>query len=286
MQAAVTEIHSKLQSLINIAPIIKQLFKQDVSIGISDTEKVIFYLPSKELSFESSASESTIYRKLEPQDPMTTVIKTKKRLELIVPKELYGHPLRIIGVPIFSDEKLNEVIGSISITMNIDTQIRLKNVSEKFSSSSAEIYASTKKLTESSTDFNKHIENLSNEQKQMSIQVENTTKILEMINTVAKNTRILGFNAGIEAARSGEYGKGFGVVAKEITKLADQSANSVNEIRNLLDQLKEKVDQVEKIVNETVEISKNQSTSIEEITKNIKNLSEVAEDIEDLTKNL
>ncbi|HWL12953.1 MAG TPA: methyl-accepting chemotaxis protein [Ureibacillus sp.] len=33
--------------------------------------------------------------------------------------------------------------------------------------------------------------------------------MLEMINTIVKNTRILGFNVGIEAARSGEYGRGF-----------------------------------------------------------------------------
>ena len=59
-----------------------------------------------------------------------------------------------------------------------------------------------------------------------------------MINAVTKNTRILGVNAGIEAARSGEYGRGFGVVAKEITRLADQSAHSVNEIKQLHDELK------------------------------------------------
>ena len=79
-------------------------------------------------------------------------------------------------------------------------------------------------------------------------QVETTTKILEMISAVAKNTRVLGFNAGIEAARSGEHGRGFSVVAKEITKLADQSASSVNEIKQLLDELNEKVDHVANIV--------------------------------------
>ncbi|CAM5223652.1 Methyl-accepting chemotaxis protein McpU [Ureibacillus acetophenoni] len=45
----------------------------------------------------------------------------------------------------------------------------------------------------------------------------------------------------LKAARSGEYGRGFSVVAKEITKLADQSAESVKEIRQLLDGLKDKV---------------------------------------------
>ena len=43
---------------------------------------------------------------------------------------------------------------------------------------------------------------LSTAQNEMHRQVETTTKILEMISAVAKNTRVLGFNAGIEAART------------------------------------------------------------------------------------
>ena len=120
----------------------------------------------------------------------------------------------------------------------------------------------------------------------MQQQVENTTKILEMINVVAKNTRILGFNAGIEAARSGEFGRGFSVVAKEITKLADQSSDSVNEIRQLISQLNEKVDEVASIVNQSVVISQEQSTSINEISESVQHLTDVAEKIEGMAKDI
>lgn len=123
-------------------------------------------------------------------------------------------------------------------------------------------------------------------QNNLSVQVENTSKILDMINNVAKNTRILGFNAGIEAARSGEHGKGFSVVAKEITKLADQSADSVNEIRALLNTMKEKVDEVSKTVKETLHISETQTSSIIEISNSIQNLTEVAEKIDDLAQKI
>lgn len=279
------EIHPKLKSLIDLAPLMKQLFRQEASIGISDTEKVIYFSNAEEYHSDSTTTDSAVYRKLDSNDPMSIILRTKTRQVINVPKEKYGFPLRIIGAPVFDDETL-EIIGTVTVTTNVDTQTKLKDVAEQFAASSEEISASTEELSASATNFNTYMKTLSEAQKDMGKQVDNTTKILEMINSVAKNTRILGFNAGIEAARSGEYGRGFSVVAKEITKLADQSANSVNEIRNLLDQLKGKVDQVEKIVDEAVEISKNQTITIDEIAQNITNLAEVAEDLEELSREI
>lgn len=112
------------------------------------------------------------------------------------------------------------------------------------------------------------------------------TKILDMINNVAKNTRILGFNAGIEAARSGEHGRGFAVVAKEITKLADQSAESVTEIRNLLNRMKEMVDHVSDTMTHTQELTESQVIATSEISRALEQLSDVAERIDTLAHKL
>jgi len=49
-------------------------------------------------------------------------------------------------------------------------------------------------------------------------------------------------NASIEAARAGEAGRGFAVVADEISKLADQSMDSIGSIRNILNEMKRRVD--------------------------------------------
>lgn len=279
MSVDTATVHEKLQKLIDLAPVIKQLHSTDVAISISDTEKVVFQLDSSEFD-----AGKHVGRVLQPEEPMSIVMRNNKREIISVPEEAYGVALRVIVVPITDDN--GKVIGSIGISTNRDNQARLLKVAEQFANSSEEINSYTEELASNSTNFNTYIKHLSEAQEEMSTQVENTTKILEMINAVAKNTRILGFNAGIEAARSGEYGRGFSVVAKEITKLADQSAESVNEIRNLLDQLKDKVDQVEKIVSQTVEISKNQSTSIEEIAQNINKLTEVADDIEEMAKEI
>lgn len=70
--------------------------------------------------------------------------------------------------------------------------------------------------------------------------IDKTDEILQFIKDISDKTRILGFNASIEANRAGEHGRGFRVITNEIVDISDKTIRSVREIHQIINSLKDK----------------------------------------------
>ena len=98
-------------------------------------------------------------------------------------------------------------------------------------------------------------------------------EIVRVIGDIANQTNLLAFNAAIEAARAGQHGVGFSVVAAEVRKLAESSSSAAREISSLIE---ESVAQVE----EGVEVSQNAAESFEGILNSV---TETGESVKQIT---
>ncbi|OQY36973.1 MAG: hypothetical protein B6229_09060 [Spirochaetaceae bacterium 4572_7] len=102
----------------------------------------------------------------------------------------------------------------------------------------------------------------------LSERIDNIWDIVNMINGIADQTKIIAFNAELEASAAGEAGKNFQIVATEIRRLADSTVHSTNEI-------KEKITEIQKSSDRLILTSEDGTEKIKEgnlLTENINNL--------------
>ncbi len=164
---------------------------------------------------------------------------------------------------------------------------------EEISASVEEITASTQNMAQGASEQTDILETIYRRQQELSEvvnrivgQVFENTKVIQ---DIALKTNILALNAGIEASRAGDYGRGFSIVAANIRSLSESTNESINVIRDTtatiaeqlesyVSQLSADIENVSVVSEETAASAQEVVATMEEISSNISQLSEMATD--------
>ena len=148
---------------------------------------------------------------------------------------------------------------------------KLKDFMEQLLDGSSSQASSLQQSAAAIEEISSSMQNVSDKTTEVARQAEDIKNIVGVIKDIADQTNLLALNAAIEAARAGEHGRGFAVVADEVRKLAERTGKSLNEIEANVNVLVQGV-------NDMSESIKEQTAGVTQINEAIAQLESVTQD--------
>lgn len=255
------------------------LFEDEISFSLSDRKRFLKFTPSEHMPAFSKEGEP-----VPKGDVLMQAMDTGEIRAITTDRCTFGFCIRVVAVPIRDSH--NQIIGGISYGRSLKNSNDVLELSKSVINSIKNINDISNHLNEAIGLILKSNEEILNEINDTSEQVKNTDRVIEFVKSVASQTNLLGLNASIEAARAGDYGRGFSVVAKEIRKLSNSSEKSMNEINTVLKNIQNSVTEIQDKIGVYNEISANQKADLEEISTAINKLSENADMLQKMAQKL
>jgi PAS domain S-box-containing protein len=187
-----------------------------------------------------------------------------------------GAPIKVVGsIRDINSEKSKE-------ELDLELALKIKN----FSESMKEMVSSIESITATAQELADFQESTMKLSQEIKTSADNTQKITEFIKSISSQTNLLGLNASIEAARSGNAGIGFNVVAIEIRKLSVSSSSAVDQIGNSLKDMHNSIENIVLNIQKINEITQSQAATTEEVNACVEEISATAEQLVVMVKNI
>jgi len=266
-----------LNALAYTAQFFNTLFPLDCMAAVTDGKEFIAYYPGQKIDVRVAKGMP-----IPAADSTLVAFQTGQVLIDEVPHQAYGFPFKAVIVPV--RDNTQNVIGTLNVGIDLSAQNELLDIAHQLAASIQETSASSEELAASAAALSEAQVELTNVMGRAEENLKKTDEILALIRGVASETNLLGLNAAIEAARAGDHGRGFGVVAEEIRKLADNTSASTKEIEGILKELRELFKAVADHTRQTEQIGADQAAASEEISATMQDVTLVVEKLTQISR--
>ena len=171
-------------------------------------------------------------------------------------------------------------------SQTVENKDKLVQIINQFSTSLNQIAQAINSVNIGAEDLSLMNEELLKKTNATTDRAKDTGQIINIIKNISSQTNLLGLNASIEAARAGDAGRGFSVVAKEIRKLSDTSNESIDKIGNIIKDISDGIAEIDLGLDTLNAVSQNQSAALQEITASLDQLKEIIDSLNDLSKSI
>ncbi|MBU3154881.1 methyl-accepting chemotaxis protein [Clostridium estertheticum] len=259
-----------LNAFNTLLPYLPYFFDDDVSFGVADTQAYLSVACNPNLDLKLKEGDVI------PQGgALNTAMQNDKVLVKNVPKEVYGIPFRSYAIPIHNKQGVVE--GCIVMGKSLIKRNELMSISQN-------LYASLGHISDAVNDLSSGVQNVVNMNDDIVLKVQEADKsskdtddILSFIQAISSKTNMLGLNAAIEAARAGDAGRGFKVVATEIRKLSTSTSESVKKVDDVLKNIGASIKSINEKISKSTGLFEGQAATLQEIAASLEELNSTAE---------
>lgn len=270
-----------LQGFVAVAPYLNEIIVSDVAVAVVDakTQTNLAYVPGETIDHKVRTGEKT------PDGTIVMeAIKKKEKLMKRAGKETFGFSYVGVGFPIIDEDE--EVIGGVSLTQSLGKEDKIYSMADELQKNIEEAKVSGEKLAGEAQQLSGIGQNLAQLSDNLLKNVGETDTILKTIQKITSQTNLLGLNASIEAARVGDEGRGFEVVAEEIRKLAENSSNSLKQIEEILGTLQQASQQITQVIGSIGEISEEQAQQSQKVSETLQQIHIMSEKLVKLSSEM
>ncbi len=189
--------------------------------------------------------------------------KCKKSISATMSKEILGVRAKGVNSPVFNEK--GEVVAAVVFAKSQETEAQIEDISSSLLNSMEQLNAATEEVAVNSLSLSLFIKETDSFSEKTENKINEIDYIIDVIKNISSQSNLLALNAAIEAARAGDAGRGFRVLANEMGRLASLSKDSAEKISTVLLEMKKAIETIGQQIHQSSFTSDGQSAATEEI---------------------